>query len=150
MAPLWPSEAKSFRGRDAAVGKGQETSFEKFSDKAQLLPKSGPAGSTMAAGSLKPLLRVLQAARLCSSEFEGVNHVALRVCAEKDPGPLEVQLLFPGELVTAFMTPGGSSLAGPLLRGVLQPRHSWWRPQVWQRRWGRSWSLTKWLCFGQA
>lgn len=49
------SEDKSFRGRDAVVGEGWETSFEKFSDKAQLPPTSGPEGSTLAAGSLKPV-----------------------------------------------------------------------------------------------
>lgn len=72
-------------------------------------------------------LWVLQAGLPCSSEFGGVNQVAPRVRAEKDPGPLGVQLLFLGELVMAFMTPGGSSFTGPLLRGVLHLRRSWWR-----------------------
>lgn len=48
------------------------------------------------------------------------------MCAEKGPAPLEVQLLLPGEMVTAFMAPGGSFVGishqrGPVPMGFLWP-----------------------------
>lgn len=58
----------------------------------------------MAAGSLESISPNPPEAGLpWRSEFDGIDQVALRVCAEKGLGPLEVQLLLPGETVSVFV-----------------------------------------------